>query len=49
VADDVHPLKPCGVDQAQDVRGELRLGVVAGRRLRPAEAAQIGREHPPIM
>lgn len=45
MADQGNAVKPLGVEQAEQVAGERRLGVVAGRRVGPAEAAQVGREH----
>ena len=45
VADEVHPLDRQRVEHAGDVVGELLLTVAALRRLAPAEAAQVQREH----
>ena len=45
VADEVHAVQAERVEHADDVLGELVLAVAARRRLAPAEAAQVEREH----
>jgi hypothetical protein len=49
VAHERDPLESEGVEQREQVGGELLLVVARGRRRGPAEPAQVGAEHPEVL
>ena len=46
VADQLHPLEPERVEDGEHVVGQVLLLVAVARRVGPAEAAQVERDHP---